>query len=262
MWKPLFIPCHTTINKKETVQLVFKHVICEYGIPRQIISDRDIRWRGDFWKETCQLLGTERAPTTAYHPQADGQTEVLNQGLEIALRAYVGPTRDDWANHLPALSLSYNTSPHSSTGFQPAFLLRGYVSTTSSTFLTDPGPDPHFKDQLESLHPEATHLVAKLQACRTEARDALILAQARDLGPTSFLLGIEIIRDRPHRSISISQRQYIVDMLDRFGFSGCTPVQTPMQPGLRLSEEMCPSTASERTAMSKLPYINAVGALC
>ena len=174
----MFIPCHTTINEKETAKLIFKHVICEYGIPRQIISDRDVRWRGDFWKETCRLLGTERALTTAYHPQADGQTEVLNQGLEIALRAYVGPTRDDWVAHLPALALSYNTSPHSSTGFQPAFLLRGYMPATSSTFLTDPGPDPRAADRLESLHPEATNLVAELQAARSEARDALILAQA------------------------------------------------------------------------------------
>lgn len=174
----MFIPCHTTITEKETAQLIFKHVICEYGIPRQIISDRDVRWKGDFWKETCRLLGTDRALTTAYHPQADGQTEVLNQGLEIALRAYVGPSRDDWVQHLPALALSYNTSPHSSTGFQPAFLLRGFIPTTSSTFITDPGKDPRTEDNLDSLHPDAANLVAALQAARTEARDALILAQA------------------------------------------------------------------------------------
>ena len=38
--------------------------------------------------------------TTAYHPQADGQTEALNQPLEISLQAYVGPSQDDWAKHL------------------------------------------------------------------------------------------------------------------------------------------------------------------
>lgn len=43
----------------------------------------------------------------------------------------------------------------------------------------------------------------------------------RDLGPTSWLLGIEIIRDRPNRSILLSQRQYIVDMLETYGFSDC-----------------------------------------
>lgn len=85
--------------------------------------------------------------------------------------------------------------------------------------------------------------------------------ELHDLGPTSFLLGIQITRDCPHCSISLSQHQYIVDMLDRFGFSECAPVQTPMEPELQLSTEMCPKTPEERAQMSKVPYINAVGAL-
>ncbi|KAI5886074.1 uncharacterized protein SCHCODRAFT_01162345, partial [Schizophyllum commune H4-8] len=58
--------------------------------------------------------------------QADGQTEIVNQYLEIALRAYIGPSRDDWSELLDPLALSYNTSPHTSSGFSPAYLLRGY----------------------------------------------------------------------------------------------------------------------------------------
>lgn len=85
--------------------------------------------------------------------------------------------------------------------------------------------------------------------------------ELHDLGPTSYLLGIEIIRDRPNHTISLSQRQYIVDMLDRFGFTGCTLVQTSMQPGLKLCEEMCAKTPEECAEMRKVPYINAVGAL-
>ena len=46
----------------------------------------------------------------------------------------------------------------------------------------------------------------------------------RDLGPTSYLLGMEITRNRSQHSISLSQRQYIVDILDRFGLGDCKPV--------------------------------------
>ena len=35
-----------------------------------------------------------------------------------------------------------------------------------------------------------------------------------NLGGTSFLLGIEITRDRSKRFLSLSQRQYIIDMLE------------------------------------------------
>ena len=85
--------------------------------------------------------------------------------------------------------------------------------------------------------------------------------ELRDLGDTSFLLGIEITRDRSKRSLSLSQRQYIIDMLEDYGFTGCTPVQTPMEPGLHLTKDMCPKNEQERAEMSEVPYINAVGAL-
>ena len=83
----------------------------------------------------------------------------------------------------------------------------------------------------------------------------------RDLGPTSFLLGIQITRDRSNRRISLSQRQYILDMLERYGFSGCSPIKTPMEPKLRLSAQDGPSTPEEKAAMAKIPYLSAVGSL-
>ena len=51
--------------------------------------DRDARWKGEFWKEICKRMGMVRSLTMAYHPQADGQTKVLNKSLEILLHAYV-----------------------------------------------------------------------------------------------------------------------------------------------------------------------------
>ena len=50
----------------------------------------------------------------------------MNQILEIALHAYVGIERDDWDKYLDGLTLSYNSTPHSATGFAPSFLLFGY----------------------------------------------------------------------------------------------------------------------------------------
>ncbi|KAJ3013542.1 hypothetical protein NUW54_g1564 [Trametes sanguinea] len=83
----------------------------------------------------------------------------------------------------------------------------------------------------------------------------------RDLGPTSWLLGVKIERDRAKRSLSISQRQYALDILERYGFANCDPVSTPMDPGLRLSADMCPSTPSAVREMQDVPYGQAVGSL-
>lgn len=187
----IFIPTTVKIGEKDTAQLFFEHVIAEYGIPRQVITDRDSRWRGEFWKEVCQLMGMKRSLTTAYHPQADGQTEVMNQGLEISLRAYVGPNRDDWSAALKGLALAYNTSPHTATGYSPAYLLRGYHPITGSTLIhapeSIPRPDSsttfdaseqgHDSRDFESRIPEALEMSEIFRADRQRAQEALMLGQ-------------------------------------------------------------------------------------
>jgi hypothetical protein len=105
-------------------------------------------------------------------------------------------------------------------------------------------------------------LVSKSGARIKELKVALAKAfKIRDLGPTAFLLGVHITRDRANRSLSLSQRQYIIDLLTRFGMDTCAPVTTPMEPGLKLTKDMCPTTPAEIQEMLGVPYLNAVGAL-
>ena len=83
----------------------------------------------------------------------------------------------------------------------------------------------------------------------------------RDLGPTEFLLGVKIERDRSHRRLQLSQRQYTLDVLKHYGFDTCSPVSTPMLPGTRLSHDQCPTKPEDVEAMRSVPYAHAVGSL-
>jgi hypothetical protein len=83
----------------------------------------------------------------------------------------------------------------------------------------------------------------------------------RDLGPTSFLLGIQINCERAACTLHLSQRQYTLDLLDRFGFADCSPVSTPLNPGLRLDMSQCPQTPEDDEFMLDKLYVSAVGAL-
>jgi hypothetical protein len=108
---------------------------------------------------------------------------------------------------------------------------------------------------------DLTIVSASKSAIQT-VKDALARSfKLKDLGPTSFLLGVKVEHDAPNRSLSLSQRQYILDMLERFNMSDCKPVSTPMDPGSRLSTSMAPSTPEQIAEMQGVPYINAVGAL-
>ena len=83
----------------------------------------------------------------------------------------------------------------------------------------------------------------------------------RDLGPTNFLLGIHITCNFPNRTISLSQCQYIINILERFRMTECKPTLTPIEPGTPLTSEMCPKNDEEIKEMQKIPYLIAVGCL-
>src|SRR6202050_1928651 len=44
----VFISTTTTISERETTELFFHHIISKFGIPWQVISDRDTQWQGNF----------------------------------------------------------------------------------------------------------------------------------------------------------------------------------------------------------------------
>jgi hypothetical protein len=60
------------------------------------------------------------------------------QSLEIYLHAYIGLSKNDCANYLNTLELSYNTTPHIATGFAFTYFLKGYIPTTRSTLVYHP----------------------------------------------------------------------------------------------------------------------------
>jgi len=98
----------------------------------------------------------------------------------------------------------------------------------------------------------------KIQELKDELKKHFKL---RDLGPTEFLLGIKVERDRSKRTLHLSQHQYTLDILKRFDFDNCSPVSTPLNPGIKLSKDQCPKTPAEVEAMRSIPYAHAVGSL-
>jgi hypothetical protein len=173
----IFIPCSTGNKEEDIGRLIFKHIISHFGLPRQIISDRDPKWTGTFWESVCKQMNIKRGLTTAYHPQADGQTEVMNQTLEVALRAYIGPERDDWMQLLDGFALSYNNSTHAVTGFAPAFLLYGFHPLTESGFLATPADAVSRSGFERGGSAKADEMIDQFQTYRSRAQDAIVLGQ-------------------------------------------------------------------------------------
>jgi len=63
-------------------QVFMDHIFKLYGMPNSIVLDSDHTFTRKFWKELFRLQGTQLNMIIAYHPQTDGQIEVVNKCLE------------------------------------------------------------------------------------------------------------------------------------------------------------------------------------
>jgi hypothetical protein len=91
-------------------QLFIFHVFKLHGMPQSIISDRDPTFTSAFWGELIRFQGTTLKMSTSYHPQTDGQTEIVNKCLENCLRCFTQDSPKHWTNWLPWAEYWYNTS--------------------------------------------------------------------------------------------------------------------------------------------------------
>ena len=76
----------TTNVSLEGIAKIYRNDIWKlHGIPRKILSDRGPQFALKFIEEFTKTLGTKRQLSTAYHLQTDGQTERINQEIEMFL---------------------------------------------------------------------------------------------------------------------------------------------------------------------------------
>jgi hypothetical protein len=77
------------VDAPEVARLFHTHVYRHYGLPLEIISDRDPIFMSKFWTTPFEMLRVKLRPSSAYHPETDGQTEVVNRKVEEILRCFV-----------------------------------------------------------------------------------------------------------------------------------------------------------------------------
>jgi transposase InsO family protein len=110
-----FILMNTTIMALGAARLFLQNVWKLHGLSRSIMSNHSPQFVVQFTRELYRLLGITLSATTAYHPQANGQMEHINQELEQYLQIFVNEHQDDWDELLPMAEFQYNNHIHSST---------------------------------------------------------------------------------------------------------------------------------------------------
>jgi hypothetical protein len=165
-----FIPTNGELTAPEFAALFHKHIELSYGAPRGIVSDRDTRITAKFWAEVCSYSLIKRRMSTAFHPQTDGQTEILNRILENYLRAYTSLEQMNWAQLLPSAEFAYNNSKNTTTQTTPFMALYGY----------NPELRVDVEDNvIEGEIPAAKDRIQRLEELRKRLKEEYLKAQER-----------------------------------------------------------------------------------
>jgi hypothetical protein len=120
-----FIPFHKTNDATYIANVFFREIVRLHGLPRSIVSDRDTKFVGQFWRTLWKRLGTNLSFSSTYHPQTDGQTEVVNNSLGNLLRILVTEQGHQWDQILAQAEFAFNNSVNKSTRKSPFEIVYG-----------------------------------------------------------------------------------------------------------------------------------------
>ncbi|QRW22878.1 Transposon Tf2-7 polyprotein [Rhizoctonia solani] len=160
-----FIPTTSKATAVDVANLFVNFIWKLHGLPRKTISDRGPQFNAKFLRQVYKRLGIEPHFSTAYRPQVDGQSERLNQFVEIFLRHYLSHRQDDWVALLPLAEFAYNNGVHAGSKHSPFYLCYGY------------NPDFTVGDITVTQVPQADELAEFLKRNLEEAKAALTMAQ-------------------------------------------------------------------------------------
>ncbi|KAJ0981251.1 hypothetical protein J5N97_009506 [Dioscorea zingiberensis] len=143
-----------------------------------------------FWKEFFKLQGVELKHSSAYHPQTDGQSEVVNRCLECYLRCMTGNIPKSWSSWLSLAEFWYNTSYHTATKMTPFQALYG---------ITPPIHLPYFPRDSSIASVDTT----------LKDREAVIQLLKQQLTKAQHRMKQQADKHRTERSFNVGDKVYL-----------------------------------------------------
>jgi hypothetical protein len=200
-----FVPIKHPYTAQGIARVFLDNIVKLHGLPRAIITDRDPIFFSTFWKELFRLYTVKLSLTTAYHPQTDGQTERVNQCLEMYLRCAIHDSPKQWKNWLPLAELWYNTAFHSSLGCSPFKALYAYepnlTLAPTITSSTAAGVTEFIQDRKQHLEALKQHLIA--------AQNRMKIQADKKRTDRQFQVGEKVLlKLQPYVQTSVASRPY------------------------------------------------------
>lgn len=184
-------------------QALLNNVFKLHGFPRSIVSDRDAVFLSDFWKELFSLQGVALNYSSAYHPQSDGLSEVVNRCLETYLRCMCSDEPHLWRKWLALAEFWYNTNYHTTIQMSPFKAVYGQLPPQHLPYLPGEAKVAVVARSLEER--EKMVLLLKFHLLRAQNRMQQVANDHRT--DRSFRIGDYVfVKLQPYRQHSVVLR--------------------------------------------------------
>lgn len=198
-----FFPISHPYTAKSVAEVFLQEVVRLHGFPSSIVFYKDKVFLSHFWMELFNLAGTKLKYSSAYHPQSDGQTEVVNRCLETYLRCVTGLKPKQWPKWLAWAEYWYNTNYHASLkttpfealyGRAPPVLIRG--DTPGSVV-----------DKISKLTMERNLMIKELQEQLLKAQDMMRNQANKRMREVVYEVGDKVfLKIQPYKMKSLAKR--------------------------------------------------------
>ncbi len=164
-----------TADATEVANVLYHQIICRYGAPDTLVSDRGQQFISKLVKELCKIFEITKVQTSSYHPESNSACERMNSVILQALRSYVSKDQEDWPQMLQSIMMSYRITPATqSTQFSPYFLLFGRECKLPIDVALRPT-----EGLPRDVDTYARKLLERLEVCRELARENTLKAQEK-----------------------------------------------------------------------------------
>ena len=198
-----FIGLSHPYTAKEVAGLFVKEVVRLHGFPKSIVSDRDRLFMSAFWSEMFKQAVTKLKYSSAYHPQTDGQTEVVNKCLETYLRCFSGIKPKQWPRWLCWAEYWFNSNYNASTQVTPFKALYGRDPPT--LLRSEPGVSA--VEEINLLLKERDLILDELKWQLTQAQNRMKVQADKKGIDLEFEIGDMVyLRIQPYKLKSLANR--------------------------------------------------------
>ena len=211
-----------TQEATEVADTIYANIICRYGAPRKLVSDRGKNFLSKVIKNLSELFNIKRHHTSSYHPQTNSACERLNSYIETQLKAYVAKNPGTWNRFIPGIMMNYRKTPAmQSTGYSPFFLLFGSEMNCpiDTSLLQEKSVPKEIKEYVQKLIDTnlQSNSIAKSNIEQSQIKNKKFYDKNTKV--PSFKVGDEVLLQQNHKKAGIAQKMHRANQEDVFYIS-------------------------------------------